>query len=68
MCMVNETEVYTTRKIQNTKETEASEKSKIQEPHDLYAQSAVLMDAKSGRILFEKMEDKNVRWQAQQRL
>ena len=54
MCMVNETEVYTTRKIQNTKETEASEKSKIQEPHDLYAQSAVLMDAKSGRILFEK--------------
>lgn len=52
--MVNETRVYTTRKSENTKEIEASEKDKIQEPHGLYAQSAVLMDAKSGRILFEK--------------
>ena len=52
--MVNETRVYTTRKSENTKEIEASEKDRIQEPHGLYAQSAVLMDAKSGRILFEK--------------
>ena len=54
MSMANETEVYTTRNSENAKETEASEKSKIQEPRDLYAQAAVLMDAKSGRILFEK--------------
>ena len=54
MCMVNETEVYTTRKIQNTKETEASEKSKIQEPHEGYC--------------LKKTENKSVQWQAQQRL
>lgn len=66
--MVNETRVYTTRKSENTKEIEASEKDKIQEPHGLYAQSAVLMDAKSGRILFEKNGGQNVRWQVQQRL
>lgn len=54
MSMANETEVYTTRNSENAKETESSEKSKIQEPRDLYAQAAVLMDAKSGRILFEK--------------
>ena len=38
-----------------------------EEPKELYAQSAVLMDAKSGRVLFEKMVLKKSRWQVQQR-
>ena len=37
---------------EKTKETE----QKIEEPQNLYAQSAVLMDADSGRILFAKNE------------
>ena len=43
-------------------------KKKIEEPENLYAQSAVLIDADSGRILFAKTDKKNVQWQVQRRL
>ena len=36
--------------------------AKEEEPKQLYAQSAVLMDADSGRVLFEK------KWRVRQRL
>ena len=39
----------------------------IQEPTDLYAQSAVLMDAESGVFCLRKRGIKSVQWQARQR-
>lgn len=40
----------------------------VEKPKELYAQSAVLMDADSGRILFEKMEINGEQWRAQRKL
>ena len=43
-------------------------KQNTDEPQNLYAQSAVLMDADSGRVLFGKEEEAISLWQAPQRL
>ena len=37
------------------------------EPTNLYARSAVLMDADSGRILLDRMKGVSFQWQVQQR-
>lgn len=41
--------------------------AKGEEPEQLYAQSAVLMDADSGRVLFEKTVRNRRRWRVQQK-
>ena len=41
--------------------TQAKEQDAADEPDNLYAQSAVLMDADSGRVLFGKNENEAVR-------
>ena len=43
-------------------------KENTDEPQNLYAQSAALMDADSGRVLFGKEEEAIRLWQAPQRL
>ena len=68
MCMVNETEVYTTRKYKIQKKQKHLKKVRFRNRMIYMLNLRCSWMQKAEEYCLKKMEDKNVRWQAQQRL